>query len=346
MKHTITLFFGGVSPEHDISCQSAYSIYQSAKNQHINLQVIGITKQGKWYYLPTIDHPFMDDQWLLDKKYPVLLDMDANHPTLVTTIDDQTIQLPLTKALIIMHGANGEDGRLQGLLELCGVTIIGCGCLSSGLCMDKYRAHLLVKSIGITTPDTRMVHTNTDYDLDQIITGLNYPLFVKPNRAGSSFGISKVYDKDSLTNAIDLAKTYDRDVIIESCIDGVEVGTGILQCRYGTIIGSVDMITIQGDYYDFNEKYHGQTSKILNPAPLDAALVETIKSMALNIFEVLDCHGFARIDFFLTKENQIVFNEVNTIPGLTNHSRFPGMMANKGINFDGLVALLCDERMD
>lgn len=345
MKNKITLFFGGTSSEHDISCQSAQSIVQSALKQHIDLQVIGISKQGQWYYLPSIDHPFIDDQWMEDPKYPVVLDMDPLDPSLLTDIDGQTIRLPLHKALIIMHGINGEDGRLQGLLEMCNVKIIGCGSLSSGLCMDKYRSHQLVRSYGITTADTRLIHTNKDYDLTKMIDGLSYPLFIKPNRAGSSFGISKVFNQDELINAIDQAKAYDDDVIIESCIDGVEVGTGILQCRYGTIIGSVDMIKIHGDYYDYNEKYHGTTSQIINPAPLGDALVETIKSIALKIFEILDCKGFARIDLFLTKDNQIVFNEVNTIPGMTDHSRFPNMMANKGISFDGLVALLCDERM-
>ena len=134
-------------------------------------------------------------------------------------------------------------------------------------------------------------------------------------------------------------------MIVESTIDGCEVGVGILQCRYGLLMGSVDMIKIQDDFYDFNEKYHGHTSTILNPAPLSSSLVQTIKEKAKQIYDILDCHGFARIDLFLTKENTIVFNEVNTIPGMTDHSRYPGMIAHAGINFDGLVRLLCDERM-
>ena len=341
----ITLFFGGNSSEHLISCQSAYCVYLSGSNQNIPLNVVAIDKDGKWFYIPSIHHPFTDDGWKKDAHYPVQLNMDPTTPSLVTTMDGQTKQLPLTKALIIMHGQNGEDGRLQGLLELLNVKVIGCGCLASALCMDKYRSHQLVRSIGIDTADTRLIHTDQAYDLTSIINGLTYPLFVKPNKAGSSMGISKVNDQNELIHAIEIAKEYDNDVIVESTIDGCEVGVGILQCRYGLIMGSVDMIKIQDDFYDFNEKYHGHTSTILNPAPLSSSLVQTIKEKAKQIYDILDCHGFARIDLFLTKENTIVFNEVNTIPGMTDHSRYPGMLAHAGINFDGLVRLLCDERM-
>ena len=342
----ITLFFGGNSSEYEVSLESATSVYHSMKKQDIPVQCIGINKKGQWFYLPHPSDDFTNERWLEQEKYPLLFDFDPHKPCCHYQQDGKDMVLPLTKALIIMHGANGEDGRLQGLLELAGVTILGCGCLSSALCMDKYRSHQMVNTIGITTAKGILVHTNASYDLDQLTEKLTYPLFVKPNRAGSSFGISKVYNKAELPKAIDNAKVYDSDVIIEQTINGKEIGCGILECRYGKLVSSVDMIDIHDEFYDTHNKYHGSADQIIDPAPLDKDLIVKIKSMALDIFDILGCKGFARIDLFLCDDQTIVFNEVNTIPGFTNHSRYPSMFKSCGINFDGLINLLCEERMD
>lgn len=243
----------------------------------------------------------------------------------------------------VLHGKNGEDGTLQGLFELAGIPIVGCNTLSSALCMDKSRAHKLVSLEGISVPKSVTFNRfEQENAIKEIALNLTYPLFVKPVRAGSSFGITKVTEKEKLSAAIALAFEHDTEVIVEEAIDGFEVGCAILGNDVLTV-GRVDEIELLSGFFDYTEKYTLKTSQIHMPARIDAATEKKIQDTALRIYKTLGCSGFARVDLFLSANGNIVFNEVNTIPGLTSHSRYPNMMKGIGLSFakmlDRLIGL-------
>ena len=241
-----------------------------------------------------------------------------------------------------MHGKNGEDGTVQGLIELAGIPLIGCGTLSSALCMDKDRAHRLVAAADIGIPKSIVLTKQlTNIILQEKTKDLNYPLFVKPVKAGSSFGITKVYERSDLAEAVKLAFEHDNEVIIEENIEGFEVGCAILG-NQELIIGEVDEIELSNGFFDYTEKYTLKSSNIHMPARIDDKTAEKIKQTAAIIYRTLGCKGFARVDMFLTPENLIVFNEVNTIPGFTSHSRYPNMMNGIGLPFQELLTRLIE----
>ena len=214
-------------------------------------------------------------------------------------VDNKIIYQQIDAVLPVLHGKNGEDGTVQGLMELAKIPVLGCGLLASALCMDKYRAHQLVKAAGIKVTRSVLVHNINDFN----VKALNFPLFVKPLKAGSSYGISKVVKMEELTKALEYAFNYDNEVIVEEAVEGFEVGCAIIGNDELTV-GEVDEIELSGGFFDYDEKY------------------------TLN---------FARVDMFLTPNNEIVFNEVNTIPGFTDHSRFPQMMKGVGFEFSELI---------
>ena len=255
---------------------------------------------------------------------------------------DAYICTSLDAAFPVLHGRNGEDGTVQGLIELAGIPLIGCGTLASALCMDKKRAHRLVSQAGIKTPKAITISkVISDQKLFKLISKLNYPLFVKPVKAGSSLGISKIMGCQELLPAINLAFNYDNEVIIEEKIEGFEVGCAIIG-NHDLIIGEVDEIELSDGFFDYTEKYSLKTSKIHMPARIDNDVAESIKKVAALIYRSLGCKGFARVDMFLTPDNKIVFNEVNTIPGFTPQSRYPKMMKGIGMSFSDILDKLVE----
>ena len=243
--------------------------------------------------------------------------------------------IPVDLVFPILHGKNGEDGTLQGIFELAGIPLVGCGTLSSALCMDKDRAHKLVSLAGISVPKSV---TFNRLNIDAVLSNadLTYPLFVKPVRAGSSFGITKVTAQQELKAAVELAFQHDTEVIVEEAIDGFEVGCAVL----GTdtlIVGRVDEIELSDGFFDYTEKYTLKTSKIHMPARISPQTEKELQKAAVTIYRTLGCSGFARVDMFLTPSGRIVFNEVNTIPGFTSHSRYPNMMKGIGLSFADML---------
>lgn len=217
-------------------------------------------------------------------------------------------------------------------MELAKIPVLGCGLLASALCMDKYRAHQLVKAAGIKVTRSVLVHNINDFN----VKALNFPLFVKPLKAGSSYGISKVVKVEELTKALEYAFNYDNEVIVEEAVEGFEVGCAIIGNDELTV-GEVDEIELSGGFFDYDEKYTLKTSTIHMPARIDEVTARKIQETAKIIYQTLACQNFARVDMFLTPNNEIVFNEVNTIPGFTDHSRFPQMMKGVGFEFSELI---------
>ena len=229
---------------------------------------------------------------------------------------------------------------MQGLCELAGIPLIGCGTLSSALCMDKDRAHKLVMLAGVAVPRSVLLEKlPTSAELAALAEGVGYPLFVKPVRAGSSFGVARVEASSELRAAVRDAFRYDNSVLLEEAVPGFEAGCAVIG-NSELVTGRADEIELSGGYFDFEEKYTLKTSKIHMPARVDAATEQRLRDTACRIYRTLGCRGFARVDMFLTPDKRIVFNEVNTIPGFTSHSRFPKMMSGVGYDFPALVDAL------
>lgn len=350
----IAVLFGGNSSEYQVSLSSGSSVLHAINKEKFMPVPIGISKEGRWFLYTGDPDSIAADRWQDSENcFPVCFSADqSSHGFLISIQDTQDafprlIPLSIQAVIPVLHGKNGEDGTVQGLFALLGIPVIGCGVLSSSLCMDKERAHQIADNLGIPVPASFGVYASTpEATLYQMAENLGYPLFVKPVRVGSSFGITCVQQKDQLLSAVKEALIYDCRVILEEKIDGFEVGCAIMgrnfEPAHQLTIGEVDEIELTDGFFDYTEKYTLKTSKIHVPARISNQKAEEIKEIAAKIYLALDCDYFARVDLFLTPEGKIYFNEVNTIPGFTSHSRFPGMMKSKGIDFPALVDRLIE----
>ena len=338
-KLKIAVIFGGCSPEYPVSLESAHSVITSLDRSKYELILLGITKGGEWFRFYGDAASLEDDSWQRDRSkcVPAVISPDRDLHGIVEFRMNGVRTTKLDAAFPVLHGRFGEDGTVQGLCELAGIPVIGCGTLASALCMDKDRAHKLASLAGVDVPKSVSFSglPSTD-ELSELVSGLSLPLFVKPVRAGSSFGITKVENAASLRAAVREALKFDREVIIEEAITGFEVGCAVMGNDKLTA-GRADEIEIQGDLFDYTEKYNLITSKIYMPARVDAATERRIQETAKLIYRALGCRGFARVDMFLEPSGRLVFNEVNTIPGFTSHSRFPNMMRGIGYDFPALL---------
>lgn len=334
----IAVFFGGCSSEYSVSLESAYSVICNLDREKYEPVPVGITEQGKWYYFGGDVERIKEDSWQQDEScVPAVLSPERGGRKLLLFQEKGVEDMTVDVAFPVMHGKNGEDGTIQGLIQLAGIPLAGCNVLASALCMDKDRAHKLAELAGIRVP--RAMAFGKVYDLHHVldfadITG--YPLFVKPVKAGSSYGITRVPDRANLMEAIRLAFRYDNEVIVEEAIPGFEVGCAVLG-NNELITGEVDEIELAGGFFDFTEKYTLKTSAIHVPARVDKETSQRLKETAKVLYKALGCTGFARVDMFLTPDKEIVFNEINTIPGFTEHSRYPGMMKAAGLPFSEIL---------
>ena len=341
---TILFFFGGCSSEYGVSLQSAHGVISHLDRDQYRPLLVGITREGAWrYYTGPLDR-LEDDSWWKADCLPCALSPDLGAKKLLL-LDGSGRSLPIDGAFPVLHGKNGEDGTLQGLLELAGVPVIGCGALASALCMDKDRAHKLAALAGVKVPRSAVFRRGTDAaQIQAAADQLGFPLFVKPVRAGSSFGISRVAGPEELPRAVEEAFAHDREVLLEECIPGFEVGCAVLGNEELTV-GEVDEIELSQGFFDFEEKYTLKTSAIHCPARIVPEQAEKIKKAAKTVYRALDCQVFARVDLFLTPAGEIVFNEVNTIPGFTAHSRYPKMMEAAGVDFSDLITRIIQVRL-
>lgn len=332
-KKRIAVIFGGCSTEYEVSLQSAHAVITNLNKDIFEVIMIGITRDGRWLRYQGSLNKLLDNTWFYDAGcVKAILSPDRRDQGILELAEDKISLIKIDAVFPVLHGKNGEDGTIQGLIELCGIPLVGCGTLSSALCMDKDLAHKIVYLAGIKTPASVIIHKEMNQNLIYRITSvLEYPVFVKPVKSGSSFGITKVNKKEELLEAIEAAFIHDDKVIIEENIDGFEVGCAILGNMQLTV-GEVDEIELTQGFFDFTEKYTLKSSKIHMPARINHEMAHQIKETAKTIYKELGCKGFARVDMFLTPKGELVFNEVNTIPGFTSHSRYPNML--KGIGYD------------
>lgn len=341
---TIAVIFGGCSPEYDVSLQSAYAVISYMDKEKYTSVLIGITKQGDWYCFDGDIEKIISDTWhnSIDC-VPVAISPNRSEHVLLRYTDSILEKIVIDAAFPVLHGRNGEDGTVQGMFEIAGIPIVGCGILSSALCMDKDRAHKLVRASGIIVPRSYVLEKNMDAGIAlSQAEEIGYPLFVKPVKSGSSFGITKVLERNNLPAAIKLAFEYDDKVIIEENIDGFEVGCAVMG-NGDLTVGEVDEIELSDGFFDFTEKYTLKTSAIHVPARINEVTANCVKQKAQKIYKILDCQGFARVDMFLSVSGEIVFNEVNTVPGFTSHSRFPNMLKAVGIPFEQVISTAIEQ---
>ena len=337
-KKTIAVLFGGCSTENEVSLQSASSVIRNLSPEKYDIILLGITRHGEWKkYIGPVER-IQDNTWTSHPScVPAVISPDRNTHGILTLENGKTTAIHIDAAFPVLHGKNGEDGTLQGILEMAGIPCVGCGTLSSAICMDKDIAHKLVQLSGVKTPPSVVLYSGwSNGELLKITDSLSYPLFVKPVGAGSSFGITKVSSPNGLPDAVKAAFQHDRKVVIEQAVEGFEVGCAVLG-NDGLIIGEVDEIELSDGFFDYTEKYTLKTSKIHMPARIDPDTAARIKKTAATIYRTLDCRGLARVDMFLTPEKEIIFNEVNTIPGFTSHSRYPNMLKGIGMTFEEIV---------
>lgn len=362
MKKTIAVLFGGCSPEYPVSLQSAYAVLTSVDAERYEVIPVGITREGEWFRFLGKPEDILTDEWsvrpaFLRKVYFVpdrslhgfLEEHDGwetnRHEDSRNRNERRVKKVPVDAVFPVLHGKNGEDGTVQGLLELAGIPVVGCGMEASALCMDKYRAHLLVSCAGIPVPRSVLLSGRPqEAELIRAAEGLGWPLFVKPLRAGSSFGITRAGKQEELADAVRKAFEYDSEVLIEEYVDGFEVGCAVLGTDRLTV-GRVDEIELSEGFFDYTEKYTLKTSRIHMPARISPETESRIQECAKTIYRILGCSGFARVDLFLRPDGTILFNEVNTIPGFTAHSRYPGMMRGAGISFAELVDRLISQEV-
>ncbi len=340
----IAVIFGGCSPEYSISLQSAYAVISHMENVRYTPVLIGISKEGDWFLFDGEIKKILADTWCnAEDCTPVAVSQNRSFPHLIILKNGKAKDLPIDVAFPVLHGKNGEDGTVQGVFELAGIPVIGCGVLSSALCMDKDRAHKLVHAAGIAVPASFVLDRMTEQDeAARKASEIGYPFFVKPVKAGSSYGITKVLKGDDFSEAVKRAFAYDDRVIVEECISGFEVGCAVLG-NENPIVGEVDEIELEDGFFDFTEKYTLKTSAIHVPARVDTQTAAQIKQAAKIIYQALDCRGFARVDFFLSASGEIIFNEVNTIPGFTAHSRYPNMLKAAGFTFEQIISVLIEQ---
>jgi D-alanine---D-serine ligase len=340
----LAILFGGNSSEYTVSLHSAYSVIKHLDNKKYETILIGITRDGNWYRYKGSINNISDDTWYMDSNcYPAILSPSRNHHGIIEFHENGVVHTTIDVAFPIMHGRYGEDGTMQGLIELAGIHLVGCDTASSALCMDKDLAHKIVSLTGVKVPAVIILHgEKKTEELYRLTENLNYPLYVKPIKAGSSFGITKISKKEDLLEAVKTASIYDVNVIIEENIEGFEVGCAVMGYQDLTI-GEVDEIELVDGFFDYTEKYTLKTSRIHMPARVDKDIAIKVKETAAIIYKALGCKGFARVDMFLTPKGELVFNEVNTIPGFTAHSRYPSMMKGIGLTFpeilDNLIRL-------
>lgn len=337
-KIKIAVIFGGNSTEYEISLQSSYSVFTNLDPNKYDIIPLGITRDGDWFrYYGSYDK-IPQNSWMNDpdELVPCVISHSRSSKGIIELGEKGNVLTEIDLALPILHGKNGEDGTVQGLFELAGIPIVGCSALSSAICMDKDRAHKLVALAGVEVPKAVTLNKFEKDKVTSLTSELTYPLFVKPVRAGSSFGITKIHRKEELIPAVSFAFEHDDEVIIEENIDGFEVGCAVLGINE-LIVGRVDEIELDHGFFDFTEKYNLITSNIYMPARISPETENRIQESAKIIYRALACSGFARVDMFLTPDNRIVFNEVNTIPGFTSHSRYPSMMKGVGLTFDKML---------
>lgn len=338
-KKTVALLFGGCSPEYEVSLCSAAAVLRGLDPARYDVIPVGITRRGEWFRCACSADDIEAGHWTERPLIRASLSPDRSVHGLLEWDEAGVRPVRVDVVFPMLHGANGEDGTVQGLCELAGIPYVGCGVLGSAACMDKEVAHTLAAAAGVRVPRSVTLYKGEEGSPLERAAGLLYPLFVKPANAGSSYGITRVERADELTAAVELAFAFDSKAVVEEEIPGFEVGCAVIGNRE-LFIGEVDEVALGKRWLDYEEKYGNRTAEIRLPARISPESRDKIRDTAAVLYQALGCSGFARVDMFLTPAGDVVFNEINTIPGFTAHSRYPKMLEAAGMSFSAIAERL------
>jgi D-alanine---(R)-lactate ligase len=320
------IVFGGCSEEHAISVKSAQEVARHLDTDTYEPFYVGITTSGAWMLC---DGPHAG--WENAGCRPAVLSPDRSTRGLLVLEQGRYATIGLDVVLPVLHGRLGEDGAMQGLLELSGIPYAGCDIQGSALCMDKSLTYMVARSAGVATPNFCTVGANQTVDPD----ALSYPVFVKPARSGSSFGVGKASHPSELAGAVEGARRYDSKVLIEEAVVGSEVGCAILGHGLDLLAGEVDQIALSHGFFRIHQEAEPESGSDNSTVTVPAAISEDSRALvqetAKTVYRALGCRGLSRVDLFLQEDGQVVLNEVNTLPGLTSYSRYPRMMRAAGL---------------
>ena len=341
----VLVIFGGVSPEHEVSLMSCASLLKNIDRTKNEIIELGITKDGRFLYTNADAQSVKSGNWVNEENYPAFISTDRTDRALYVKKDGGFERKEFDLAFPMLHGENGEDGRLQGLLELADIPFVGPGAAASANSMDKSLTKVVLERAGI--PQARyLVFLRAKYDKDAAAKAVEekftYPVFVKPASTGSSCGVSKVTDRNELWKAMDYAFRFDRKLLVEEYIAGKEVEVAVLgdTPTFASVCGQ---IAPSAEFYDYEAKYNDPDSKLYIPAHIDEKQSEAIRQTAIKVFETLECKGHSRVDFFALDDGSFLLNEINTLPGFTDISMFPKlMMFTKGINYAELLEIMME----
>lgn len=341
-KKKIAIIFGGCSSEHEVSCISATSVIKNLPSDKYEPVFLGITRDGRWYLFSGPVEEIADGSWEHNPlNQPAFLSPDRSVHGIVV---DGKIGFDVIKVdcvFPVLHGRNGEDGTMQGLLQLSGIPFVGCRTLASAVCMDKAVTHTLLTAAGIKQANylwffADKYKTGAEKIKLKISARLGYPIFVKPANAGSSVGISKVSTEAELDAAVEKAAREDDKIVLEEAIVGQEVECAVLG-NTEPEASSVGEIAASAEFYDYDDKYKSGTSQLYIPAHLDSEVIEEIRSIAQRAYRILGCSGLTRVDFFVRNGKEVLLNELNTIPGFTSISMYPKLWEAAGVPYSELI---------
>lgn len=364
-KIRVAILFGGQSTEHEVSRFSAQSVAENLDKNRYDVNMIGITREGKWLSYDGPVEKLGTGEWeaialsgmnkakslpkgnLLEKVTVGESGCPARE-ILASVVAEKSFNKKIDVVFPVLHGLNGEDGTIQGLLELAGIPYVGSGVLGSALGMDKYYAKIVFEKEGLPQGKYLMFNKKQfDMDMDRILAQIEntitYPCFVKPCNSGSSVGVNKAGDREELVSSMHHAFKYDKRVLVEEYIDGREIECSVLG-NHEPIASTMGEIIPCNEFYDYDAKYSAEsTSQIIIPAPLPEDTAEKIREYAVRAFRALDCAGLARVDFFVHKETgSIYINELNTMPGFTCISMYPKLWEASGIPYAELLDRLIE----
>lgn len=343
-KIKTAVLFGGCSSEHEISLVSASSVIRNLPAEKYEIIPVGITKDGRWYLYPGPVEKIAAGEWEKNPQLtPAFLSPDRKTHGLVAVGADGARTIRLDCVFPVLHGRNGEDGTIQGLLELSGLPFVGCGALASALCMDKAVTHSLLGNAGIPCAKYLWFYRDayTGDGIRKIKTKigarLGYPVFVKPANSGSSVGVVKAKTEEELDGAVAAAAAESNKILVEEAVSGQEIECAVLGNRNPEAAAVVGEIVASAAFYDYDDKYKSGKSKLNIPAHLDAAVAEKVRDTAVHAFRALGCRGFARVDFFVRGGSEVLLNELNTIPGFTPISMYPKLWDASGLSYGKLL---------
>lgn len=342
-KLSVCVLFGGISPEHEVSLRSAESVLNHMDKEKYNIFPVGITKEGDWFIFGGEDYSMLPaGTWQECENNRRAAISPIRGQGLLIFEGDCVVREHMDVVFPVLHGENGEDGAIQGLLNLAGIPYVGPHVAASAVSMDKTLTKLVLDEAGIPQAAWHLVYsadleTRTDRIVEQLEEKFTYPMFVKPAGTGSSVGVSKAADRDELIAALNYAAKYDVKILVEEFIHGREIEVAVMG-NGNPVASECGEIDSGAEFYDYDAKYITDTSTAYIPARIDPEVGERVRELAVKAYKAIGCEGMSRVDFFVTYEdNRPVFNEINTLPGFTSISMYPKLFDYSGIPFPQLI---------